>query len=126
MGLDTNFGTLHQDGPTEDENSKSVTDLVIQDLKDRREGGVEKYGKELLTHNGRDPLIDLYQELVDAVVYLRQALQERKDDDRVHISLTQVDARRVARDLDDLETKKDVPIGSVLEEFRDLVKDKLK
>ena len=34
------------------------------------------YGTGLQTFNGRDALIDLYQELMDAVMYLRQLIAE--------------------------------------------------
>lgn len=55
---------------------ESVTDLVIRDLLTRREAGTKKYGTELQTFNGRDAMVDLYQELLDAVMYTRQALAE--------------------------------------------------
>ncbi len=54
-----------------------VTDLVIADLEMRRKAGVKKYGTPLRTHNGRDSLIDAYQEALDLCLYLRQAIQER-------------------------------------------------
>ena len=56
---------------------ESVTDKVISDLKKRREGGIKKYGTELKTCNGRDALIDAYQEALDLSLYLRQAISER-------------------------------------------------
>lgn len=100
MGLDTDFGTAPQPAPVETEKSQSVTDLVISDLRARREGGKKKYGTELKTHNGRDPLLDLYQELHDALVYCRQALAER--DERVQIVLTKKAAAKLVQDLNDL------------------------
>ena len=51
--------------------------LVIQDMETRDRVGREKYGVPLQAGNGRDALLDLYQELLDAVVYTRQALEER-------------------------------------------------
>ncbi len=54
-----------------------VEALVHKDLRARIDSGEKKYGERLTTHNGRDALLDLYQELLDAVVYLRQALYER-------------------------------------------------
>ena len=60
------------------EGGTSVVPLVIGDLKDRAEKGKEKYGRYLHTHNGRDALIDLYQELLDGVCYLRQYLEEQE------------------------------------------------
>jgi hypothetical protein len=56
----------------------SVTDLVMIDLQERREMGIKKYGNELQTHNGRDALIDAYQEALDLCLYLRQAIEEIK------------------------------------------------
>lgn len=58
-------------------NSMSVTDAVVEDLKQRRDHGRKKYGVELLTYNGRDPVLDAYQEVLDAAVYLKQILMER-------------------------------------------------
>ncbi len=51
--------------------------LVLKDMEDRRKMGIEKYGTPLQPFNGRDPLVDLYQELLDACVYIRQAIEER-------------------------------------------------
>lgn len=34
--------------------------------------------RPLQAHNGRDPLVDAYQEALDLVVYLRQAIEERR------------------------------------------------
>jgi hypothetical protein len=54
-----------------------VTDQVVADLQFRRSQGIIKYGRELQTHNGRDALMDAYQEALDLAVYLRQAIMER-------------------------------------------------
>ena len=56
-----------------------VLDVVLDDIQDRAEAGRKKYGCYLETHNGRDPLWDLYQELLDAVMYIRQELLEREE-----------------------------------------------
>lgn len=52
-------------------------DLVIQDASDRDIVGQRRYGTRLRANNGRDALIDAYQEALDLVVYLRQAIYER-------------------------------------------------
>ena len=57
---------------------KVVVDCVLEDIRARAEMGREKYGTYLRTHNGRDALWDLYQELIDAVMYLRQKLLEEE------------------------------------------------
>ncbi len=55
-----------------------VWDLVMSDMRDRKEFGRKKYGTCLQTFNGRDALVDLYQELLDACVYVRQKIEESK------------------------------------------------
>ena len=51
--------------------------LVLKDMEERRLHGIEKYGVPVQPHNGRDPLVDAYQEALDLCVYLRQAIEER-------------------------------------------------
>jgi len=51
--------------------------LVLIDMADRDAFGCRKYGTPLQPFNGRDPLRDLYQELLDAVAYTRQLLFEK-------------------------------------------------
>lgn len=46
------------------------------DIEARIESGRKKYGERLTSHNGRDAKLDLYQELLDAVVYARQGIFE--------------------------------------------------
>ncbi len=55
----------------------SVWDLVMTDMQTRDQEGRRKYGTPLQPHNGRDALADCYQELLDAVCYMRQAIFER-------------------------------------------------
>lgn len=55
----------------------AVWDLVQADFSARDQEGRRKYGVPLQPHNGRDALIDAYQEALDLVVYLRQAIYER-------------------------------------------------
>lgn len=54
----------------------AVWDLVIADMKERDFEASEKYGTRLQPHNGRNALRDAYQEALDLVVYLRQAIYE--------------------------------------------------
>lgn len=63
--------------PTPNE-SRPVWELVIEDMKARDQFGREKYGTPLQAHNGRDALVDAYQEALDLCVYLRTAIEERK------------------------------------------------
>lgn len=55
----------------------AVIDIVLADLRERAEAGKLKYGTYLETNNGRNPLWDAYQEALDLVMYLRQALLEQ-------------------------------------------------
>jgi hypothetical protein len=51
--------------------------MVMTDIGDRMDLGIERYGTLLQPHNGRDMLLDLYEELIDACIYVRGALYER-------------------------------------------------
>lgn len=53
-----------------------VVDLVIDDLRERKAMGIAKYGTALQPFNGRNALVDAYQESSDQTLYLRQALEE--------------------------------------------------
>jgi hypothetical protein len=52
---------------------------VIKDMKDRDNQGLEKYGVRLQPYNGRDALVDAYQEVLDASVYLGQFIYEQTE-----------------------------------------------
>lgn len=54
-----------------------VVDHVIADIVKRSETGTKKYGTPLHTNNGRDALLDAYQEAIGLVMYLKQAIIER-------------------------------------------------
>lgn len=53
--------------------------LVLEDMEKRRQDGKAKYGQPVMPFNGRDALVDAYQECLDMAVYLRQAIEERKN-----------------------------------------------
>lgn len=57
--------------------STPIWDLVIDDMRERDRVGRQRYGTPLQTNNRRDALVDAYQEALDLVVYLRQAIEER-------------------------------------------------
>ena len=61
-------------------NGEYIWRLVINDMLDRDSLGESKYGTKLQGFNGRDALVDAYQEALDLVVYLRQAIYERDTD----------------------------------------------
>lgn len=69
---------IPNDGP-------SAHDLVIADLQDRKEHGLRKYNSLLQPFNGRDSVLDAYEEAQDLVVYLANLLEEQKNSIRVRI-----------------------------------------
>jgi hypothetical protein len=54
-----------------------VWTLVMADMAQRDIEGMKKYNTRLQGFNGRDALVDAYQEALDLAVYLRQAIYER-------------------------------------------------
>lgn len=58
---------------------EKVGELVLADMRERIRIGKNKYGEELTTNNGRIALVDLYQELLDACMYVRQKISEEKN-----------------------------------------------
>lgn len=55
-----------------------IGDLVLDDIQARIDLGYERYGTKLQAHNGRDALMDAYQEAIDLVMYLRQMIAENR------------------------------------------------
>lgn len=53
---------------------------ISEDVEDRIRIGERKYGKRLQSFNGRDTFKDLYDELLDALNYSKQAEIEGLDD----------------------------------------------
>jgi hypothetical protein len=63
--------------PTPQGTGRDVATLVQEDVEARAQEGEQKYGERLTTHNGREALVDAYQEVLDTAMYLRQELAER-------------------------------------------------
>ena len=85
MGLDS-FAVAAQPAPSSGENAGaelwplifqnsdlSLPEWLIADMKARHEAGVAKYGTALRVWNGRDAVVDAYQEALDLLVYVQQA-----------------------------------------------------
>lgn len=66
-----------QPTPLQEPVGVDIGELVISDLRERIEYGRGKYGVSLHSHDGRDTLVDLVQELYDAIFYLRKLIEER-------------------------------------------------
>ena len=56
----------------------TIFDLVHRDLALRDRLGWQQHGKPLLPHNGKDSLVEAYEEALDLAVYLRKAIAERE------------------------------------------------
>lgn len=54
-----------------------ISERIFDDMAERHEGGIKKYGVPLTAGDGRNHLIDALQEAYDLCVYLRQELDER-------------------------------------------------
>lgn len=52
--------------------------LVANDIIKRMEVGRQRYGTYLQAHNGRNALLDAYEEALDLCVYLKQCLVEQE------------------------------------------------
>ena len=52
---------------------------IRADMAARDQFGRKKYGVPLQPNNGRDPLKDAYEELLDAAVYLKQTIVEKSE-----------------------------------------------
>ena len=53
-----------------------IHDEVAADILDRKRIGIERYGTPLQPFNGRDSSRDLYEELLDAAVYVKTLSKE--------------------------------------------------
>lgn len=56
--------------------SPLIHDLVAADLESRKQLGIRRYGAALQANNGRKPLQDAYEELLDLCCYMKQLLVE--------------------------------------------------
>jgi hypothetical protein len=68
------FRTRYQDAV--DDDNKATAWNVLNDMRDRDRVGRERYGTPLTVNNGRDQLVDAYQEMLDGSVYLKAAWLE--------------------------------------------------
>ena len=74
---DDDYGAIKDQPPPTPNSSTPIVDLVMQDLLERKSVGILRYGTPLQAHNGRDALVDAYQEALDLCIYLRQVIEER-------------------------------------------------
>lgn len=72
---------------------------IAEDIEARIRLGEKKYGTRLRAHNGRDAMLDLYQEVLDGCNYARQLVIENKDDGALFYQLMEL-AKTVKAKLD--------------------------
>lgn len=71
-----------------------VQQALINAIAARRELGIRKYGQPVMTHNGRNPLRDAWEEVIDLAVYLTQMMLEAGEE----LELPEVPATWKAKD----------------------------
>jgi hypothetical protein len=64
--------------------SDALAAIMTAEMAERDETGRQRYGTPLTTHNGRDHLVDAYQEALDLAVYLRAYIAEHRLDSSGH------------------------------------------
>lgn len=60
--------------------SLEIVSAVVADMRERKEMGLRKYNTILQPHNGRDSVVDAYQESLDLMAYLRNELEKRSSE----------------------------------------------
>jgi hypothetical protein len=55
-----------------------ICSLVLTDIETRRAVGMERYGVPLTPNNGKDALMESYEEALDLIIYLRQYIYEQR------------------------------------------------
>lgn len=68
----------HLRKPGECNPDDSITKDVIADLREREKFGALKYGKYLTHHTTEDTMQHLYEELLDAALYIKTEMKKRK------------------------------------------------
>jgi len=71
-----------KDQPSPKGTDIDITALVQQDIEARAQKGEQTYGERLKPNNGRDALVDAYQEALDLCMYLRQCIEENKGESK--------------------------------------------
>jgi hypothetical protein len=66
--------TMQQPSPSG--SGEDVAAIVCADIEARVAKGEQTYGQRLQTNNGRDAMIDAYQEALDLAIYLRQHISQ--------------------------------------------------
>lgn len=87
------YKTDSQPHPVAD--GSDVQRMVIADIEARRLMGIRKYGVPLGVNNGRDHLVDAYDEVLDLAVYLRAEIEKRNQQQWSNFRSQGVDSNQV-------------------------------
>jgi len=86
--------------------TQPIHEQVIEDIKRRAEVGKQNYGTYLQVNNGRDSLLDAYEEAQDKALYLKQAILER-DALVMELEVAREELRRLTQANADLRKERD-------------------
>lgn len=103
------------------QDKKKVIDGVWDDLHKRLEKGVETYGTPLTTFNGRNSLLDAYEEVLDLAMYIKQKLME----DRIITEAVMVIINEELDRLDNPDTNESRTVKLVLEELKERIANEI-
>jgi hypothetical protein len=73
------FENEHLRNTKEGNREDSITNDVIADLRTREQFGALKYGKFLTHHTTEDTMQHLYEELLDAALYIKTEMKKRNN-----------------------------------------------
>lgn len=76
-------------------NHPAIWPIVIDEMKKRDQLGRQRYGTPLQPFNGRDSLMDAYEEVLDLAVYIRTAIYELDDYQMTKIEQLNIAAQAV-------------------------------
>ena len=71
------FDNEHLRNQREGNKADSITNDVVADLRERERFGALKYGKFLTHHTTEDTMQHLYEELLDAALYIKTEMKKR-------------------------------------------------
>lgn len=104
------------DQPLPTAGRECVQDALIAQIEERKQLGIERYGRPLETHNGRDAVQDALEEAIDLAVYLKQVELEMCD--------LRAERDRLAAALDDQRRAKQTAAAAA-DRFRDVLSEAL-
>lgn len=87
MRVTPKLQTLFQNQGAIRDEPNEVTSGILDDLARRTELGIKRYGQPLMTRDGRDTILDAYEESLDQAQYLQKLVIENPDRPSYKIAL---------------------------------------